>query len=154
MPPQGRNSLKRRIEREFPEEGADITELIKTLIKSFLRTDSNYGAITDIDTNVDYIYKLVKKYIAEEKLDIYALKLGNRILMSKTNVEFDEVYEVIKNHSYLKTKRGVVEIWDDLENHILHFLILPLRKHFPIGYLTDNEREKITNLLLEEYVEI
>ena len=154
MPPQRRTSLKKRIEGEFPEETANIGKLIETLIKSFLRTDSNYGAIADIDTDVNYVYKLVKNYISEEKLDIYALKLGNRILMSKTNLDFEEVYEVIRKHSYLKTKMGVVEIWDDLENQILHFLILPLRKHFPIEYSTRSEKEKIINVLLREYVEL
>ncbi len=153
MPPQRRISLKKKIEGEFPEEGANITKLIETLIKSFLKTDSSYGAIADINTNADYIYELVKNYISKEKLDIYALKLGNRILMSKTSVGFEEIYEVIKSHSYLKTKEGVVEIWDDAENRILHFLIIPLRKHFPIEYSTNNEKEKIVNMLLKEYAE-
>ena len=153
MPSQRRTALKKRVEGEFPEEGANITALIKTLIKSFLRTDSNYGAIADINTNADYIYKLVKNYISEEKLDIYALKLGNRILMSKTSIDFEEVYEVIRSHSHLKTKKGVIEIWDDPENQILHFLILPLRKHFPIEYSTDGEKERIINLLIKEYME-
>ncbi|MEM1581971.1 MAG: hypothetical protein QXK89_05620 [Candidatus Bathyarchaeia archaeon] len=154
MCPQNCPTLKKRVEGEFIEEDANINKLVETLIKSFLRTDSDYGAISDIKSDVNYIYRLVKNYISEEKLDIYALKLGNRILMSKTNIGFDEIYEVIKERSRLEAKKGIIEVWNDPESGIIHFLVLPLRKHFPIEYTTDNEKENIMNTLLEEYADI
>ena len=147
---QENSSLKKKVESEFIEEGANLTKLVKTLIRSFLRADSDYGAIADIKTDVNYIYKLVKNYIAKEGLDIYALKLGNRILMSKTNLGFDKLYEVIRGRSRLEAKKDNVEIWDDSENRILHFIIIPLRKHLPIEYKAD-EREKIIGILLKKY---
>jgi hypothetical protein len=150
---QKRSSLRKRIEGEFIEKDTSIHKLIEMLIKSFLRADSDYGAITDIKTDVDYIYKIVKNYISNEKLDIYALKIGNCILMSKTNVIFDEIYEIIKERSYLKARKGVVEVWDDPNNRILHFLIMPTRKHFPIEYVTDSDKEEIIKILIDEYAE-
>lgn len=150
---QENSSLKKKVESEFIEEGANLTKLVKTLIRSFLRADSDYGAIADIKTDANYIYKLVKNYIAKEGLDIYALKLGNRILMSKTNLGFDKLYEVIRGRSRLEAKKDNVEIWDDSENRILHFIIIPLRKHFPIEYKAD-EREKIIGILLKKYANI
>jgi hypothetical protein len=150
---QKRSSLKKRVEGEFIEEDASIHKLVEMLIKSFLRADSDYGAITDIKTDVDYIYRLIKNYISNEKVDVYALKIGNCILMSKTNVCFDEIYEIIKERSQLRARKGVAEIWDDPSNKILHFLIMPIRKHFPIEYVTDNEREKIIRTLIDEYAE-
>jgi len=151
---QKRSSLRKRVEGEFIEEDASIHRLVEVLIKSFLRADSEYGAITDIKADVDYIYKLVKNYISNEKVDVYALKIGNCILMSKTNIGFDEVYEIIKERSYLKARRGVAEVWDDPSNRILHFLIIPIRKHFPIEYVTDSEKEKIVKILIDEYAEV
>ncbi|MEM2309293.1 MAG: hypothetical protein QW804_06070 [Candidatus Bathyarchaeia archaeon] len=153
MPPQKSKSLKKRIEGEFIEEGG-INKLVETLIKSFLRADSDYGAISDIETDIDHIYMLVKNYISEERLDIYALKLEDRILMSKTNISFDDLYEVIRSRSYLRAKKGIVEVWDDPESEIIHFLIMPIRKHFPIEYTTEDEKEKIINFLIEKYADI
>lgn len=153
MPPQKSSPLRKRIEGEFIE-GESVDKLVETLIKSFLRTDSDYGAITEIETGIDHIYRLVKNYISEERLDIYALKLENRILMSKTNIGFDDLYKVIKERSHLRAKKGIVEVWDDSESGIIHFLIMPIRKHFPIEYAADNEKEKIINLLLKEYSDI
>lgn len=154
MTPQKSSSLRKRIEGEFSEDEVGITKLIETLMRSFLRADSDYGAIADIKTDIDHVYGLVKNYISEERLDVYALKLEDRILMSKTNVGFDELYEVIRERSNLKAKSGIIEIWDDQENKILHFLIMPLRKHFPIEYSTEAEKEKIVNILLKEYADI
>lgn len=150
---QRSSSLRKRVEGEFREEGG-INKLVETLIKSFLRADSDYGAIADIETDIDQIYRLVKNYISEERLDIYALKLEDRILMSKTNISFDDIYEVIKRRSYLRAKKGIVEVWDDPESEIIHFLIMPIRKHFPIEYATEDERENIVNFLLEKCADI
>lgn len=149
---QKRSSLRKKVEEDIAEEeGAH--KLIETLIKSFLRADSDYGAITEIRTDIDYIYKIIKNYISKENLDVYALKIGNIIFLSKTNVGFDEIYEVIKERSHLEAKKGIIEIWNDLENGILHFLIIPLRKHFPIEYTTDKEKERIVKMLIDKYAE-
>ncbi|MEM2341970.1 MAG: hypothetical protein QXX94_00765 [Candidatus Bathyarchaeia archaeon] len=150
---QKRSSLRKRVEEDLAEEDESAHKLIETLVKSFLRADSDYGAITEIRTDINYIYKIIKNYISKENLDVYALKIGNVILLSKTNVGFDEIYEVIRERSHLEVKKGIIEIWDDLENGILHFLIIPLRKHFPIEYATDEEKEKTVKILIDEYSE-
>ncbi|MEM1607137.1 MAG: hypothetical protein QW341_04155 [Candidatus Bathyarchaeia archaeon] len=154
MQSQRKQPLKKKVEEEFIEESVGVEKLIEMLVKSFLRADSDYGAITDIRTDIDSIYMLMKSYVSEEKLDIYVLKIGDKILMSKTNVNFDRIYEVIKERSHLEAKRGIIEIWDDPENGLLHFLIVPLRKHFPIEYATDNDKEKTIKVLLNEYSDI
>jgi hypothetical protein len=152
--PLQKNSLRKKIESEFIEDEANISKLIEVLIKSFLMTDSDYGVISDIKIDVDNVYRLVRNYIAEERLDVCALKLGDRIFMSKTNIGFDDIYAVIEEHSQLKAKKDMVEIWDDAVNRIVHFLIIPLRKHFPIEYTTEAERDKIVDTLLDEYSNI
>ena len=149
--PHQKNSLKKRTEGKFIEDEENISKLIQVLIKSFLRTDSDYGAITDIETDVNYVYKIVRDYIVEEKLDVCALKLDDRILMSKTNVNFEDIYTVIRKYSRLEVKKDMIEIWDDSKNRIIHFLVMPLRKHFPIEYASDQDRKRIINTLLEEY---
>lgn len=149
---QRKHRLRKRIEGEFLEEGdVGVDNLVKVLIRSFLRADSDYGAISDIRTSVDHVYTLVRNYISEEKLDIYALKIGDQILMSKTNVNFDKVYGVIREKAHLEVKKGVIEIWNDSENRLLHLLIIPLRKHFPIEYVTENDKERTVSMLLNEF---
>jgi len=135
------SSLRKEIEGEFEEQKIGIEKLIETLMESFLRSSSNYGAIADIETDIDRIYLLVKKHIEENKIDVYALKIGNRILLSKTSRDFDDLYEVIKRHSELQIKKDMIEIWDDADNKILHLLVIPVRKHFPIEYA--NPKQKI-----------
>jgi len=148
--PGGDSALKKKIEDEFPEQGPDVKKLVETLIKSFLKSDSNYGAITDIKTDVNHIYRLVRNYVNSKKLDIYALKLEDRILLSRTNIGFEEIYEVIKRHSQLQTKMNMTEIWDDAENKILHLIIVPLRKHLPIEYQTEKEKAKMMAVLIND----
>ena len=137
------SSLREKVEGEFEERKTGVIELIKTLMESFLRSNSNYGAITDIQTDINRIYLLVKRYIEEKKLNVYALKIGDRILLSRTDETFNDLYEVIRQHSKLQMKRDIIEIWDDLDNKILHLLILPVRKHFPIKYSSSREKAQI-----------
>jgi len=137
------SSLREKVEGEFEERKTGIIELIKTLMESFLRSNSNYGAITDIQTDINRIYLLVKRYIEEKKLNVYALRIGDRILLSRTDETFDDLYKVIRQHSKLRVKRGVIEIWDDPDNKILHLLILPVRKHFPIKYTSSRQKTQI-----------
>ncbi|RLI41715.1 hypothetical protein DRO64_07145 [Candidatus Bathyarchaeota archaeon] len=134
------SSLREKVEGEFEEQKTGIIKLIKTLMESFLRSNSNYGAITDIQTDINRIYTLVKRYIEEKKVNVYVLKMGNRILLSRTDETFDDLYKVIRQHSKLQVKRDIMEIWDDSDNKILHLLVLPVRKHFPIKY--NNSRQK------------
>jgi len=141
------SSLREKVEGEFEERKTGITELIKTLMESFLRSDSNYGAITDIQTDINRIYMLVKRYIEKKKLNIYVLKMGDRILLSRTDETFDDLCEVIRRHSKLQVKRGIIEIWDDSDNKILHLLILPVRKHFPIKYSSSRQKAQIIRKL-------
>jgi len=143
MTPKGDSSLKKKVEGDFPEQSLNVGKLIKTLMKSFLKSDSDYGVITDIKTDINRIYDMTRNYIEEEKLDIYALKLGDRILLSRTNVDFKEIYEVIQKHSELQIKKDMIEIWDDAENRILHLIVVPVRKHFPIEYSTTKEKTKM-----------
>ena len=37
----------------------------------------------------------------------------------------------------------MIEIWDDVANRILHLIIVPVKKHFPIEYLNIREKAKI-----------
>ncbi|MEM1506682.1 MAG: hypothetical protein QW702_06260 [Candidatus Bathyarchaeia archaeon] len=154
MQSQRKQPLRKKVEEEFTEEGIGASKLVEMLVESFLRAGSDYGAITDIRTDVDRIYTLLKNYISREKLDIYVLKVGDKIFMSKTNVNFDRIYEIIRERSRLEIKRGIIEIWDDSENGLLHFLIIPLRKHFPMEYTTEDDKEKIVKALLDEYSDV
>jgi hypothetical protein len=131
------------VEGKFPEEGLNIGKLVKTLIKSFLRSDSNYGAITEIETDMNRIYGMVRGYINEEKMEVYALKIGDRILLSRTNVDFKEIYEVLRGRSELQIKKDMIEIWDDVDQKILHLIIVPVRKHFPIEYSNAKQKAKM-----------
>ncbi|MCW4021418.1 MAG: hypothetical protein NWF14_09365 [Candidatus Bathyarchaeota archaeon] len=143
MKPDGNSSLKKKVEGEFQEQTINVGKLVKTLVKSFLRSDSNYGAITEIKTDINRIYEMLSDYIDQEKIDVYALKIEDRILLSKTSMEFEEIYEVVKERSELQIKKDMIEIWDDPENKILHLIIVPVRKHFPIDYSTTKGKAKI-----------
>jgi len=134
------SSLREEIEEEFEEQKIGIKKLIETLMESFLRSSSDYGAIADIETDIDQIYLLIKKYIEEKKMDVYALRIDDRILLSRTNEGFDDLYEVIKRHSELQIKKDMIEIWDDANNKILHLLVIPVRKHFPIRYTSPKQK--------------
>jgi hypothetical protein len=50
---------------------------------------------------------------------------------------------VIKTRSELQIKKDMIEIWDDAANRILHLIIVPVKKHFPIEYLNIREKAKI-----------
>ena len=143
MTPNGNSALKKKVEGEFSEETLDVGKLVRTLIESFLKSDSNYGAITDIKTDTNNIYGLVNSYIDEERLDIYALRLADRILLSKTNVDFENLYGVIKEKAHLQIKKDMIEIWDDPGSKILHLIVVPVRKHFPIDYATSKDKSRI-----------
>ena len=82
-------------------------------------------------------------YIDEERLDIYALRLADRILLSKTNVDFENLYGVIKERAHLQIKKDMIEIWDDAHSRILHLIIVPVKKHFPLDYSTSRQRAKM-----------
>ena len=143
MTAEGDSSLKKKVEGEFSEQTIDVSNLVKTLVKSFLRSDSNYGAITDIKSDINRIYELIVQFIETEKMDVYALKLDDRILLSRTSTDFDNIYEVIKTRSELQIKKDMIEIWDDTANRILHLIIVPVKKHFPIEYMNTREKAKI-----------
>jgi len=134
------SSLREEIEGEFEEHKIGIEKLIETLMESFLRSSSDYGAIANIKTDIDQIYLLIKKYIEERKMDVYALRINDRILLSRTNEGFEDLYEVIKQHSELQIKKDMIEIWDDANNKILHLLVIPVRKHFPIKYTSSKQK--------------
>ncbi len=143
MTSEGDSTLRKKVEAEFPEETLNIGKLITTLIKSFLKSDSNYGVITDIKTDMHRIYSMVRAYIDEEKMDVYALMLDDRILLSRTSKDFEDIYEVIKARSKLQIKKDMIEIWDDEQSRILHLIIVPVRKHFPLDYSTPKEKTKL-----------
>ena len=70
MSSDGNSSLREEVEGEFEEQKVSIEKLVETLIESFLRSSSDYGAIADIKTNIDQIYLLVRKHIEKKKLDL------------------------------------------------------------------------------------
>jgi hypothetical protein len=143
MTGEGDSSLKKKVEGEFTEQTMDVSSLVRTLIKSFLRSDSNYGAITDIKSDINHIYDLTVRYIEGEKMNVCALKLEDRILLSRTGADFDDIYGVLKAHSELEIKKDMIEIWNDTANRILHLIVVPVRKHFPIEYSNSKEKAKI-----------
>jgi hypothetical protein len=143
MTAESDSSLKKKVEGEFTEQTMDVSNLVKTLIKSFLRSDSNYGAITDIKSDINHIYDLMVRYIEREKIDVYALKFEDRILLSRTGADFEDIYTVLKARSELQIKKDMIEIWDDAANRILHLIVVPVKKHFPIEYSNAKEKAKI-----------
>lgn len=147
MREQRRRSLRRKVEGEFKED-TNINDLIETLLKSFLRSGSNYGLITDIETDVGHVFRIVQNLISEKNLNISALRIRDEIYLSKAVDHFDELYEVIRGRASLKAKKGLMEVWDDDESRILHFLVPSLRRHFPIEYEDDGEREEIIKSFL------
>lgn len=144
--------LKKKVEGEF-NESTSVDKLVETLLRSFLKSESSYGLITDIRTDVEYVFRIVRELISEKGFDIYALRVRNEIYLSKAVEHFDDLYAVIKERSILKAKKGLIEIWDDDESRIMHFLVPSLRRHLPIGYENEYEREKIIEALLESYVD-
>ncbi|MBS7640269.1 MAG: hypothetical protein QXJ19_06500 [Candidatus Bathyarchaeia archaeon] len=145
-------SLRKKVEEEF-EESIGINKLIDTLLKSFLKSDSAYGLITDIKADIDDVFRMVKEAISGKGLDIYALKIRNEIYLSKAIEQFNKLYEVVRKRSLLRAKKGLMEIWDDCESRILHFLIPSLRRHLPIEYKDDHEKKEIIEALLKSYVD-
>jgi len=143
MTSEGNSALREKVEEEFPEETLNVGRLIKTLMRSFLKSDSDYGAITDVKADINQIYTMVRDFVNNEKLDIYALQLEDRILLSKTNVGFESLYTVIKEKSELEMKKDMIEIWDDASSKILHLIVVPVRKHFPIEYANPKQKEKM-----------
>jgi len=125
-----------------------LSNMIKTLLVTFMGSDENYGSITDIKADVNCVYKLLIDYVNEEKFDVYVLKLEDCILLSKTNVRFEELYKTIKRQSSLEIKKDVMEIWNDADNKILHLFVIPLRKHFLIGYSTTTQKTDLINQIL------
>jgi hypothetical protein len=138
------STLRKKVEGELPEQDSNLQRLVKASIKSFLESESNYGAITDIKGDTNQIYTVLKGYIEKEKVDVYALKLDDRIILSKTIVGFEDLYELIKNRSELQVKKDGIEIWDDAANEILHLIVVPVEKHFPIEYSTTKHKTDLT----------
>lgn len=142
--------LEKKVEAEISEQTLDRKETIKFLINKFLKSDTSYGEITDIEEDVQSFYDLTRNYIQQEKLDIQALKIKDKILLSRTSSEFEDVKKTVEMYSVLIATRDMIEVWDDCQNKILHLLVLPLRKHFPIGYKSEENRLEIIEELLKE----
>ena len=138
------SASKKRIKGGLPKQDLNLQRLVKASIKSFLEAESNYGAIADIRGDINQIYAALKDYIEKERIDVYALKLDDRILLSKTIVDFEDLYELIKNRSELQVKKDGIEIWDDAANKILHLIVVPVEKHFPIEYSTTKHKAELT----------
>ena len=150
MKHKGTPSSKKNVKGEIPEQSINMNNLVKTMLENFLTSDGNYGAITDIKADTNSIYTTMMDYVNKEKLDVYVLKLEDRILLSKTNVRFEELYKTIKKQSELEIKKEMIEIWNDTNNKILHLIIVPVRKHFQIEYSTTTQKteliEKISSM--------
>jgi hypothetical protein len=142
-------ALIEREEEEILEKDLNNERAVGSLIRKFLKSDSDYGEITNIKQDIVHIYDLIKEYVLQNHLDIYALKLQDKIILSRTNFEFEKIQKVVKNHSNLILEIDMIEIWDDLKNKILHLLILPLRKHFPISYNNGKSKLEKVELILK-----
>jgi len=141
-----------KVEAEISGENRDKKEVIAVLIGKFLKSDSCYGEITSIEGDVQLVYNLTRDYICERNLDVCALRFGGKILLSRTDLEFEDAQKAVQMYSTLIVKRDVIELWDDCQNKILHFLILPLRKHFPIGYSDEKDKLEIIEGLLVQAI--
>jgi len=146
MKPKDKLSSKENGEAKYREH--TISTMVKTLLETFMRSDENYGEITDIKTDVNSIHKLLIDYVNRENLDVYVLKLEDRILLSKINVRFEELYKTVKKQSNLEIKKDIMEIWNDPDNKMLHLFITPIRKHFPIEYSTTTQKTDLINQIL------
>jgi len=135
--------LIEKAEAEISEQNIDGKEAIAVLINKFLKSDSRYGEITNIEEGVQSVYNLTRDYICEKKLDVCALRCRDKILLSRTDLEFEDVQKAVQMYSTLIAKRDIIELWGDSQNKILHLLILPLRKHFPIGYRDEKDKLEI-----------
>ena len=136
-------SSKKNVEGEIPEQNINMINLVKTMLRNFLASDGNYGAITDIKADTNSIYTTMMDYVNKEKLDVYVLKLEDRILLSKTNVCFEELYKAIEKQSEIEIKKKMIEVWNDTNNKILHLIIIPVKKHFPIEYSTPTQKTEL-----------
>jgi hypothetical protein len=141
-------ALKERVEEEISDQGFNNERVVESLIKKFLESDSDYGEISNVEHDIKYIYDLIRDYVFQKHLDIYALRLKEKIILSRTNFEFENIHNVVRCHSDLVLEIDMIEIWDDSENKILHLLILPLRKHFPISYSSSKTKLKKIELIL------
>jgi len=139
--------LLEKVEADISEHDQDKREVIAVLISKFLKSESCYGEITNIEGDVQSVYDLTRNYLCERKLDVCALRFGDKILLSRTSFEFEDVQKVVQMHSVLIAKRDIIELWDDSQNRILHLLILPLRKHFPISYTDEKDKLEIIERL-------
>jgi hypothetical protein len=146
MKPKGNLSSRKKGEVEYREQ--TIRGMVKTLLENFMRSDVNYGTITETKADVKDVYKVLMDYVNREKLDVYMLKLEDRILLSKTNVRFEELYETVRKKSKLETKKDITEIWNDADNQILHLFVIPIRKHFPIEYSNTTHKTDLVNKIL------
>ena len=136
-------ALKEKIEAEISEQNMDKKEIIEVLINKFLKSGSSYGEITKIEGDVQSVYDLIRNYVYQKRLDIYALKFEDKILLSRTNFEFENIQKAVKRHCALIAKKDMIELWDDEQNKILHLFIAFLRKHFPIGYINEENKLEI-----------
>jgi len=139
--------LLEKVEVEISEQNMGKKEIIAVLIEKFLKSDSSNGEITDIEGDVQSVYDLTRDYICERKLDVCALRFRDKILLSKTDFEFEDIQKAVQMYSTLIAKRDITELWDDCKNKILHLLIMPLRKHFPIGYSDEKDKLEIIERL-------
>ena len=146
----GNSYCKKNVEEKIPEHNRNMSNLIKTMLRNFLASDESYGVITDMKADTNSIYTAIMDYVNKENLDVYVLKLEDRVLLSKDNPLFEEVYNAIKKQSELEIKKDIIEIWNDHNNKILHLIIIPVRKHFPIEYSTTTQKteliEKISSM--------
>lgn len=146
MKPKNKISSKKKGETKQQENA--MSSMVKALIEIFVRSDENYGAITNMKADINSVHRLLMDYVNREKLDVYMLKLEDRILLSKTNMCFEKLYKTIRRQSNLEVKKDVMEIWDNAYDKILHLFVIPTRKHFIMKYSTIAQKKILINQIL------
>ena len=105
-----KKALREKIEAEISEKDAEKKDIIELFIDTFLKSDSSYGEITNIEGDVEYVCDLIRNYVHQKHLDIYALNFESKILLSRTNFDFESIQKTVERWSKLITKKDLIEL--------------------------------------------
>jgi len=130
--------------------GELIRKEIKDIIEEFITSKVNYSEVSITKENVMEVYNSIKEYILKNDLPFSVLRCQNKIFLSLNKIEFEQLYEVIKRFSTLSLEKGVLEIWEDKENKLLHVVFPSVRRHFIVRYLDEEDKLHKTNSIIYE----
>lgn len=114
------------------------------LLEEFVKSKADYGEIDEMGVDTVKVYDFIQEHILRKDLPISALKVKNKILLSKNIINFGQIYELIKSFCELTINDKMVEIWQDKENNLLNVVYPSIQRHFPIKY--DSEIDKLDKI--------